>query len=255
MLTELIKIPTNCPCCNSTLELVNDQLFCRNKSCDAQLSKKLEHFAKTLGIKGLGTKTLEKLSLSGLEEIFYVDLDDLTAAIGSSKVSEKLLEEVDKAKNADLHVVLASFSIPLIGETASKKICAVIEVIDDITAEKCKEAGLGEKATNNLLDWLNTEFKEIREFLPFTFKVGRKPNKSNDAEQTVCITGKLTSYKNKSEAHAALILAGFTPVESVTKTLKFLVDEVNDGSSKRLKAEQYGITIIPNLNQFLQGTQ
>jgi hypothetical protein len=34
-----------------------------------------------------------------------------------------------------------------------------------------------------------------------------------------------------------------------------LVDEQNDGSSKRKKAEQYGITIIDNLNSFLKETQ
>lgn len=254
MLTELIEIPTNCPCCGYLLEEVNSQLFCRNKACDAQLSKKLEHFAKTLGIKGLGSKTLEKLSLSGLEEIFYMDLDELIAATNSSKVSEKLLEEVEKAKSAELHIVLASFSIPLIGETASKKICAVIDDIDDITAEKCKEAGLGEKAANNLMGWLNSDFQEIREYLPFSFKVERKPTTTPNSENTVCITGKLTSYKNKKEAHDALSAAGYTPVESVTKTLKFLVDESDDNSSKRKKADQYGITIIPNLNKFLQGT-
>jgi NAD-dependent DNA ligase len=42
-----IKIPTNCPCCEYTLELVNDQLFCRNQACGAQLGKKLEHFIAT----------------------------------------------------------------------------------------------------------------------------------------------------------------------------------------------------------------
>jgi DNA ligase (NAD+) len=52
--------PTNCPACNSDLELVNDQLFCRNSLCPAQSAKKLEHFARTIKIKGLGPSTIEK---------------------------------------------------------------------------------------------------------------------------------------------------------------------------------------------------
>lgn len=249
-LTPII-IPTQCPCCSSKLTFVNDQLFCRNSSCEAQLSKKLEHFVKVLGIKGLGPKSLEKLELEDLSELFYLERADFAAALGSEKLAEKLLEEVEKAKQAPLHTVLASFSIPLVGETASKKLSSVVSHIDEITAEKCKEAGLGEKVTFNLLSWLNTEFQEIREFLPFNFKSSLAGTVSN-AGATVCITGKLTSFKTKSQAHEALVAAGYTPVDSVTKSLKFLVDESNDGSSKRQKADQYGIQIIPNLKIFLE---
>ncbi len=247
-----IKIPTNCPCCDSTLVLVNDQLFCKNVSCSAQLSKKLEHFVKVLGIKGLGPKSLEKLALSDISEIFYLEQADFAAALGSDKLAEKLLEEVEKSKASPLHVVIASFSIPLVGETISKKLCSVISHIDELTAEKCKEAGIGEKATNNLLEWYNTDLKEIREFLPFSFKSSSTGTSSNSVGTTVCITGKLTSYKTKALAHEALTAAGYTPVDSVTKALGILVDEANDGSSKRVKADQYGIKIIHNLKSFLE---
>jgi NAD-dependent DNA ligase len=62
----------------------------------------------------------------------------------------------------------------------------------------------------------------------------------------------LTSFKTKSEASEALAAAGYRVVDSVTKTLSYLVDEANDNSSKRKKAEQYGITIVDNLTQFLK---
>ena len=64
----------------------------------------------------------------------------------------------------------------------------------------------------------------------------------------VCITGKLKSYKKKSDAEGALLAAGFTLVDSVTKTTDYLVDEEGKGSSKRDKAVQYGITIIEDIN-------
>ena len=69
---------------------------------------------------------------------------------------------------------------------------------------------------------------------------------------TICINGKLTSFKTKAEAHKALELVGFKVTESVTKQTNYLVDEDNKGSSKRTKADQLGITIIENLSQFLQ---
>jgi DNA ligase (NAD+) len=246
-----IQIPTECPCCNYALELVNDQLFCRNTACGAQLNKKLEHFCKTLGIKGMGARTVEKLELADITEVFYLDQDQVTNAVGSAKVAEKLLTEIEKAKSADLATILASFSIPLVGNTASTKLCLVVDSIDEINQETCKQAGLGDKVTQNLLSWLETDFLEMREFLPFSFQ-SSKNSVVNGNLKTVCITGKLSSYKTKAEAHKALEIAGYKAVESITKTTDYLVDEEDKGSTKRKKAESLGITIITNLNTFLK---
>jgi NAD-dependent DNA ligase len=244
-----IQIPTTCPCCDYPLVRVNDQLFCKNSACSAQLNKKVEHFAKTLGIKGFGAKTIEKLQLGDLGEIFYLERDHVVAALGSEKIADKLLDEVERAKSAPLATVLASFSIPLIGGTASTKLSAVVSQIEDITPEKCKEAGLGEKATANLMDWLETEYRELAEFLPFSFDTNVvTPVATGDV---ICITGKLSSYKTKSEATTILISLGFRVSESVTKTTNYLVDEENKNSSKRKKAEEYGIPIISNLLDFI----
>lgn len=245
-----IEIPTHCPCCGYKLELVTDQLFCRNTACDAQLGKKVEHFTKTLGIKGFGPKTIEKLNLADITEIYYLDKDEVSAVLGL-KIAEKLLDEIERSKGADLATVIAAFSIPLIGDTAAKKITEVVTCIDDINFDICKLAGLGEKATVNLMCWLDNEFVEIREFLPFTFKSNRvKLNNAN--AKKVCITGKLKSYKKKSDAEASLSAAGFTLVDSVTKATDYLVDEEGKMSSKREKAVQYGITIITDINVLLK---
>lgn len=248
---QQIQIPTDCPCCGSFLEQVNDQLFCRNSECPAQLGKKLEQFCKVLKIKGLGPKSLQKLALADIVELFYLELQDLEAALGSEKLASKLLVEINNARDADLATVLAAMSIPLVGETASSKIASQVSHIDEITAETCKSAGLGDKVTQNLLNWLNIEFKEMREFLPFSFKSSNKVVFNADAP-SICITGKLKSFKTKTEASAKLADAGYRVVESVTKTTKYLVDEDDKGSAKRKKADEYGVTIINNLIDFLK---
>ena len=246
-----IEIPTECPCCNYPLELVNDQLFCRNTACGAQLNKKVEHFCKTLGIKGMGSRTVEKLGLSDITELFYLDQEQVVDLLGSEKVALKLLDEIERSKSADLATVIASFSIPLVGATASKKLCEVVTSVDEISYDTCKQAGLGDKVTQNLVAWLETDFQEMREFLPFSFK-SQKNSNTNSSQKTICITGKLSSYKTKAEAYKSLEEAGYTPVESVTKATDYLVDEEDKGSSKRKKAESLGITIITNLNNFLK---
>ena len=246
-----IEIPKNCPCCAYPLEWVNDQLFCRNPSCSAQLNKKLEHFTKTLGIKGFGPRTVEKLNLVDITEIFYLDRQETILALGSEKVPDKLLDEIERAKQADLATVLASFAIPLIGNTAATKVANVVDNVEQINQETCKQAGLGDKATQNLLNWLNTEYQELKEFLPFSFK-STKTTKSNQTGETVCITGKLKSYKTKAEAAQRLEALGFKVVESVSKTLTYLVDEQDNNSTKRKKADEYNIKVITNLSIFLE---
>lgn len=243
---NLIIEPTECPCCGAKLVKVKDQLFCKNIECDAQVSGKIIHFCKVLGIKGLGPKTLEKLQLGSITELFFLEKGDIVDELGD-KISTKLLDEIQKAKKANFATVLESMSIPLIGGTASKKLASVVGNFDDITEAKCKQAGLGEKATANLLDWLENEYLEIKEFLPFSFsEIEPLPE-----GKTVCITGKLSSYKKKADAENDLRAAGFVLVDSVTKTLDILVDETDGTSEKRKKAEKYGILIITDLNDLI----
>jgi len=248
-----IEIPTNCPCCNYKLELVNDQLFCRNQACSAQLEKKVEHFCKTLGIKGMGSKTIEKLQLADITELYYLEQDQVCSAVNSERVGLKLLAEIERSRSADLATVLSAFSIPLIGRTASTKLCSVVNHVDEINATTCKQAGLGDKATQNLLSWLETEFCEIRHFLPFSFRA-EQTSTTAISGKNICITGKLSSFKTKAEAYKQLEQLGYTVVESVTKTTNYLVDEEDKGSTKRKKAEQLGIKIITNLDTFIKET-
>ena len=245
-----IEIPTHCPCCNYKLELVNDQLFCRNQACSAQLSKRVEHFCKTMQIKGMGAKTIEKLNLADITELYYLDLDDVAEKLNSKKIAEKLIAEIDSSRSATLSQILASMSIPLVGNTASKKISTIVKHIDEINLETCKQAGLGDKVTQNLLSWLETEFPEMKEFLPFSFH--SEMSVVNTNSKTVCITGKLSSFKTKAEAYKKLTDYGFSITESVTKTTDYLVDEGDKSSTKRKKADELGIKIITNLDNFLR---
>lgn len=247
---QKIIIPDKCPSCGYSLIYVKDQLFCKNTACSAQLFKKIENFCKVLMIKGMGPQTIKKLNLSDITELFYLDLAEVTGHLGE-KTAIKLLDEIERAKTADLATVLSAMSIPLVGGTASSKICSVVDHIDEITYEAAKSAKLGEKVTANLLDWINTDYQEMKDFLPFTFKSGKQKTVNVDSKK-VCITGKLKSFKKKSDAEALLSAAGFTLVDSVTKTTDYLVDEEDKMSAKREKAVSYGITIITDLNDLLE---
>lgn len=239
----MLKIITNCPTCDSLLERVNNQLFCRNKSCEAQTFKKLEHFAKVMKIKGLGEKTLEKLPIAEIWELYEFTQRELEEFLGA-KIGAKIASEIENSATADLATILQSFSIPLVGETAAKKLCSVVLDINEITAETCAKAGLGEKAANNLLTFL-AENQELLSRLPFTFKSNATAKIPGGLFcKTVVITGKLKNYSSRALAKSFLEERGFVVADSVTKNTDYLIDDEGVPSSKRTKAESYNIQVV-----------
>ena len=237
-----IQPPTECPSCSSPLGWVKDQLYCKSEECGDRQYKAVDHFSKTLKIKGLGPQTIRKLDIRTPSEIYC--LGDVSDVLGN-KVFEKLIVEIENSKSAPLNMLLPALGIPLIGQTATDKLSKVVNSLYEITRETCKEAGLGEKATNNLIGFLQTFYYE----LPFSYLFAKKPEPTKSG--VVCITGKLLSYKNKAEATSILESLGYTVKSSITKDVTILVNEGGEESVKTVKARESGITIVTNLKQYL----
>ena len=246
--------PTHCPACNSALEWVNDQLFCKNSDCSAQSFKKIEHFAKTLKIKGLGPATIAKLGLEDYHDIYSLSQEEISLLLDSEKLGTKLHAEIQKSKSVDLITLLPAFSIPLIGTSASNKLAKHISHLHEITPEICNEAGLGQKAASNLVDWLVNSFHANRYYdLPFSFSCKKQIQVSQtDTKGTVCISGKLKSYPTKAAAQQVLEKYGFVVKDNLTKDVTILINESGIESSKTKKATEMGITIYNNIKNLIK---
>ena len=242
-----IQAPTNCPSCDSVLEVVNYLLYCRNAFCEAQSTKKIQHFAKTLKIKGLGESTINKLDIVDINELYSLDCETICERLSSEKLGVKLYDEIEKSKSSTLNDLLPAFSIPLIGKTASAKISQAVDCVQHINEVTCEIAGLGEKATQNLVEWVVHEYPYYAD-LPFNWKFVKVEQKSKG---TVCISGKLNSYRTKADAHKDLEAYGYNIKSSVTRDVTILVNESGIESLKTKKARESGVTIVDNLQQFL----
>lgn len=245
-----IEIPTQCPSCGSKLDLVNGQLFCRNKSnCPAQSSKLIENFCSKMKLKGFGPKTIEKLELTKISELFYLTEEDLVRAVGS-KVAAKLISELNTKVRGDIDFgsVLGSLGIPLIGGVAAKKLSQNCTSFHDVKADG--------KAGENYIAWLNSpQGKDVIE-LPWKFTTGIKGAKAEVIITdglvaqpngiAVCITGSLQDFANRTDATNYLESLGYTVKKSVTKDVKYLIceDESKRSSSSYKKAETNGIEIL-----------
>ncbi len=243
--------PVVCPACESKLELVNDQLFCRNPNCPAQWDKKVESFVSTLKIKGFGPATINKLQVQDYCEIYELSVSDIQEKLGSERLAVKLYDEIQKSKSSKLVDIIPAFSIPLIGRSASQKLCNTISHIDDISEKACTEAGIGPKATANLLKWLETEYYPSDYKTKLPFKWNNKISKKKEVNGVVCISGKLKSYPTKAHAEKVLNSYGFVVKSSLTKDCGYLINESGIESAKTQTARDRGVKIINNLNKFL----
>lgn len=244
-----IEIPTNCPSCNSSLALVNDILYCRNTDCGSVSQKRVEHFASTLKIKGLGPSTIEKLELHSPVDIYTLTEEDIAEGLGSEKLAEKLFDEINKSKSKSLNDVLPALGIPLIGKTATDKLAKICSDIESITESSCKEAGLGPKATENLLTWLTDNDWYL--FLPQDLIFENTNSEPEAVRGVVCITGKLTSFKTKSEAQVELERLGYIVKSSMTKEVTILVNESGKETAKTQKARESGVLVVENLKDYI----
>ena len=249
MFAEILP-PTECPSCRSVLEWVNDQLFCRNGTCPAQNSKAVEHFAKTIKIKGLGPAAISKLDLTCPSEIYSFNEDELADALGSEKVALKLYAEIQNSISAPLELLLPAFGIPLIGNTATRKLSETVKTIHEINADTCERAGLGPKATQNLMDWMSTDAPYFFEVMP-EFSWRFSDSKPVTSKGFVCISGRLKSFKTKADAETALNDAGYEVKSSMTKQVTHLINESGQESAKTKQARNAGVTIVTNLKEFL----
>lgn len=245
-----ILAPSHCPSCSSELVWEGDLLYCRSLDCGEVKQAKVIHFAKTLKIKGLGPAAIAKLNLTNIIDIYDLSLSDITVGLSSTKLASKLYEEIEDSKKAALQKVLPGFSIPLIGRSATDKLCEVLTHLSELSVEICTQAGLGPKATSNLMDWFVNEYPLLAN-LPFSFSATVTDTASTSSMGIVCITGKLVSVKTKSEAEKLLVAQGYSIKSSLTKDVTILVNESGIESAKTKKARDAGVSIITNLNELL----
>jgi len=245
----LIQPPTNCPSCDSALVWVNDQLYCRGVSCPAQSNKQLEHFAKTLKIKGLGPSTIDKLEIASVVELYEMPLEYVAVMLNSERTAEKLIAEIERSKSEPLNTVLPAFGIPLVGKSATDKLAKEVAYVWDIDVAACKRAGLGPKVTENLIDWMEDKLPSLID-LPFSWEFSN--NTQAGDRGVVCITGKLKSYPTKAAAKAVLESLGYTTKDTITKDVTILVNESGVETAKTIKAANDGVRIVDNIQELTE---
>lgn len=212
-------------------------------------------------IKGFGVKTLEKLEITTITELYHLTKSDLVMST-SDKIGSKLFDEIEKSKGSSFGDFIKSLGINLIGNSAAPKITDCFpDPSATISFEKLRSAGLGEKASKSFMDYYkSTRGVEELELAAtqFTFQV--KPQGSDTSITTstypdleICITGKLENFSSRTAVTEHLSQFNITVKNSVTKNVKYLIceDESRKNSSSYTKAESKNLPII-TINELVQ---
>ena len=201
-------------------------------------AKVLEHFIKTIDIKGLGPANVKKMGLTHPVDLFNDNNWDKLGAIGPN-----IEAEIDRAKTKPYELVLASLGINGVGKRASKLIVSKIPTfkrLRDIATIDIK--GVGPSTIDSILSWLD-ENEDWVHTLPLKLEQNVTVEDIIGTEsRKICITGKLDMAR--TELGSILETKGFKVTSTVTKDCYALITAGDNSSSKFKKANTLGVKIV-----------
>ncbi|WP_433244200.1 NAD-dependent DNA ligase LigA [Streptosporangium sp. CA-135522] len=169
-----------------------------------------------------------------------------------SKNAEKMLEELDKARDQPVWRVLVALSIRHVGPPTAQAVAAEFRSIDAIAAASAEELaaveGVGPRVATAIHDWFEVDWH--REIVERWRAAGVRMVDEPPAEQlpqtlaglTFVVTGTLAAF-TRDEAGAVLASRGGKVSGSVSKKTSFVVAGENAGS-KFDKAAKLGVPIL-----------
>ena len=257
----------NCPICGEELELNNNDgvltLYCPNETCEGKTLNKLVHFCgkKGLDIKGLSEATLEKLMDWGWVEKI-TDIFKLTSyrsewvnrpGFGVKSV-DKILVAIEESNNCTFAEFLSSLGIPLIGISVAKELAKKFysyaefrdAIIDNYPFYQLPN--FGEAKHRAIVDFDYSLADAM--YLNVLNVTNENQNDNKNLNQSLkdkifVITGKLQTYKNRTELKNEIEKFGGKVTDSVSSKTTYLINnDIESTSSKNKTAKQLGIPII-----------
>jgi DNA ligase (NAD+) len=253
-------MPTHCPSCGTALAPAKEgdvDIRCPNqRSCPSQLRERVFHVASrgALDIEGLGFKAavalLEEGIVSDEGDVLGLGADDLRRSTfftrdgGAgderplSANAEKLLVEIETAKQRPLWRVIVALSIRHVGPTAAQALAREFGDLDRIAAASVEELastdGVGPIIAEALVDWFAVDWhREVVEkwrgagvrLVEERVESGPRPLDG----VSVVITGTVEGW-TRDGATAAVQDLGGKVIGSVSKKTDFVVVGDNPGS-------------------------
>lgn len=265
-----VVYPKYCPACgHDTVNETDVLIKCPNEECCARIIGQIIHFCSKdcMDIKTIGERVAEDLVLFGIvEDVSYLYClkndytpEKLAEELGEGygvKSCQKMFDAIEESKNKPFANVLAGLSIPGVGKVVGRLLADKFKNIDNFLEadyiDLVNIEGIGDIMAVDIINWINDDNnRDICLYLKangLKMSVEEVEIKSNieDRGIKVCFTGK--SYKFKGdEVEDYLKANGFT-IAGVSRSLDYLITGTKPGGSKVSKAQDYGVTIISEID-------
>jgi len=246
-------MPTHCPKCEAELVKEGAHLTCPNESCEGRVFGTMMKWIKVHKLLGFGRTRMRDIVAAGIntpDKLYSCTQEELAAAVNSTRIAEKLKEELEKAKEVELGKFLAGLHIDHLGRKNGKRLQdkfrtlkAVLEATPYHFAEvpgigQTAEAiwtGLDEKMPLIVALLEQVSIKEVEEEVAATSNAldGKK----------FCMTG---LRKINDQPIADMVYANGGKVASgVSKGLDYLIVKNKDKLTNKLKkALDLGVVLL-----------
>ncbi len=255
-----INPPSLCPACQSTLQWEGLFLKCTSSSCEAQLKRKLLHFAhrNAMDIDGLGESLVEQLVdkklVRDFTDLYQLTEENLTNLDRMGKKSTlNLLAAIEKSKTREFWRLLFGLGILHLGAESARTLVLHFKTMDQLLSVN-REALLqiheiGEVMATSTMDYFqNQENRErIEKLRTFGLNFGSESDSSGATTSTqltgmtFVITGTLS--RPRELIAEEIRLAGGKVSGSVSKKTSYLIAGESAGS-KKTDAEKLGVKIL-----------
>ena len=268
---KLVRLPHNCPDCNSNLVQESNEAItkCLNSKCPAKIKGRLLHWVSkgSMNIEGLGEKMINKLVDEGyvksVIDLYKLEINSLlNLERFGQKSARNLLREINDSKKMHWHKQLYGLGIPHIGEANAKSLTKNFQSIEELL-DSAKNSpdnilnifGFGKEITDAIIKWFedsNNQYliKELKS-IGFSLKENNSDYKSNQSNflngKVFVLTGTLNSL-TRDEAKELIENSGGKVTSSISKRTDYLISGEKAGS-KFKKAQELGVKII-NENDF-----
>jgi DNA ligase (NAD+) len=267
---KAIKFIDICPECGTALVKSEGEAnhFCPNYlHCPPQIKGRIEHFIsrKAMDIEGLGEETVDLLFNKGLIRNI-ADIYDLKPwqLIPLERMGEKSAANILKSIKGSVSIpyprVLYALGIRHVGETVAKTLADRFRSLDELMAADeemlTSVREIGPKIASSIVTYFNDpENIEIIRRLKLTGIKLNADTKNNDTGnaligKVIVISGVFRMH-TRDEYKELIEKNGGKNSSSISGNTSFILAGENMGPSKREKAEELGVKIMPE-EEFLK---
>jgi DNA ligase (NAD+) len=255
---KIFRFPESCPSCGTKTGRVEGEVAirCFSEECSAQNLGALEHFVGKgrMNIVGLGPKILEQLVHEGLvksySDLYRLSDKDLVGLEGfQEKSAQKLIQAIQKSKQAKLASFLNALGVRHVGERLAESLATEYPDIRTLFTLKKNDylavSDVGEVVAESLESYFlkKKNQKEIQALLDLGIQLSAPIRKSSAlAGKTVVVTGTLEGI-SRQDVTEWIQSHGGKVSSSVSKKTDFVLAGEEAGS-KLEKARELGVKVV-----------